>query len=173
MRPSKVIVDTDSKAVRKGSCRLANLHQPCSLRSACTGPHFSEIGKTPRCVQPITIGRQQREREKRPGKADAAEVFRPDRIPFKETGDRPRGGTKALSGHEASDPSAPPTPSATNDAPVESKSARIVDAPRQFLLRLFVSKQQRIELSLRRGIPRRQRSDGSLVAVKWNQYEAK
>ena len=78
-----------------------------------------------------------------------------------------------LPGHEASHVSAPPTPSATNDAPVESKSARIVDAPRQFLLRLFVSKQQRIELSFRRGIPRRPRPNGSASAVKLNQYGAK
>ena len=77
-----------------------------------------------------------------------------------------------LPGHEASHVSAPPTPSATNDAPVESKSARNVDAPGQFLLRLFVSKQQRIELSLRRGIPRRPRLDGSTSAVKLNRYGA-
>jgi hypothetical protein len=78
-----------------------------------------------------------------------------------------------LPGHEASDLAAPSTESATNDAPVESKSARIVDTPRQFLLRLFVSKQQRIELSLRRGIPRRLRPDSSASAVKLNQYGAK
>ena len=137
------------------------------------GRSFSEIGKKGRCVQPITIGRKERQREQRRGQADAAEVFRPDGIPFKETGDRPRGGTNVLPGHEASDVAAPSTESATNDAPVESKSARIVDAPRQFLLRLFVSKQQRIELSFRRGIPRRLRPDGSAGAVKLNQYGAK
>jgi hypothetical protein len=78
-----------------------------------------------------------------------------------------------LPGHEASDLAAPSTESATNDAPVESKSARIVDTPRQFLLRLFVSKQQRIELRLRLGIPRRSRPDGSANAVESNQYDAK
>src|SRR4030095_1061325 len=110
--------------------RIFVRHAACARR---TRAHLPEIGKPPRCVQPITIGRQQREREKRHREVDAAEVFRPDRIPFKETGDRPRGGTNALPGHEVSDLAAPSAESATNHAPVESKSARIVDAPRQFL----------------------------------------
>ena len=166
-----MIVDADSKAVGKGSCRPANLRQPRNLCSSGTGARSSESGKTGRGIQPFTIRCDERQRVQRGSQADPAEVFRPDGIPFKTTGDRPCGETNVLPAHEASDVAAPSTESATNDAPVEPESARIVDAPCLFL-RLFVSKQQRIELSLRRGIPRRPRPDGTASTVEWNQYGA-
>jgi hypothetical protein len=78
-----------------------------------------------------------------------------------------------LPGHQAPDLSAPATESATNDPPVEFESVSMVDAPRPFVIRLFVSKQQRFELSVRRSVPRRQRPDGSALKVKWNQYGGK